>query len=349
MKTVNNIYKCTPDQTKKYVIHCMKCGLVPFIQSSPGIGKSSIVKQIAKEYNLKLIDLRLSTCDPTDLTGLPHFEEGRAVFSPFDIFPVSNDDIPKNKDGWLLFLDEFNSANKAVQAASYKLILDRMVGNYKLHDNCFIVAAGNLGTDKAIVNNLSTAMQSRVIHIEMDVNFNDWYKNIAIPKNYDSRIIGFLNMYNNKLMDFDPEHEDKTFCCPRTWEFVNNIIKDEKNLDPLLNLLVGTISTGVAIEFVQWAKIYDHLIKLEDIIKDPENCNLPDDLNIRWATISMLLDKFDNNNITNILKYVKRFDVSFRILFYRSILIKEPSIKNNPNIINDFAELSQYIFGDDNE
>jgi MoxR-like ATPase len=83
----------------------MKCGLVPFIQSSPGIGKSSIVKQIAKEYNLKLIDLRLSTCDPTDLTGLPHFEEGRAVFSPFDIFPVSNDDIPKNKDGWLLFLN----------------------------------------------------------------------------------------------------------------------------------------------------------------------------------------------------------------------------------------------------
>lgn len=224
-----------------------------------------------------------------------------------------------------------------------------MVGNYKLHNNCFIVAAGNLGTDRAIVNNLSTAMQSRVIHIEMDVNFNDWYKNIAIPHKYDSRIIGFLNMYNNKLMDFDPEHEDKTFCCPRTWEFVNNIIKDEKNLDPLLNLLVGTISTGVAIEFVQWAKIYDHLIKLEDIIKDPENCNLPEDLNIKWATISMLLDKFNNNNITEILKYVKRFDVSFRILFYRSILIKEPSIKNNPNIINDFAELSQYIFGDDNE
>ena len=63
----------------------------------------------------------------------------------------------------------------------------------------------------------------------------------------------------------------------------------------------------------------------------------------------MLLDKFNNNNITEILKYVKRFDVSFKILFYRSILIKEPSIKNNPNIINDFAELSQYIFGDDNE
>lgn len=282
-------------------------------------------------------------------TGLPHFEGRKATFSPFDIFPTEYTPIPENKDGWLLFLDEFNSANKAVQAASYKLILDRMVGNYNLHNNCFIVAAGNLGTDRAIVNNLSTAMQSRIIHIEMDVNFNNWYKNVAVPQNYDSRIIGFLNMYNNKLMDFDPEHEDKTFCCPRTWEFVNNIIKDEKNLDPLLNLLVGTISTGIAIEFVQWAKIYDHLIKLEDIIKNPENCNLPEDLNIKWATISMLLDKFNNNNITEILKYVKRFDVSFRILFYRSILIKEPSIKNNPNIINDFAELSQYIFGDDNE
>ncbi|MFR7882339.1 MAG: hypothetical protein ACLU5J_13335 [Christensenellales bacterium] len=89
--------------------------------------KSSVDKQIAKEYNLKLIDLRLS-CDPTDLTGLPHFEGRKATFSPFDIFPTEYAPIPENKEGWLLFLDEFNSANKAVQAASYKLILDRMVG-----------------------------------------------------------------------------------------------------------------------------------------------------------------------------------------------------------------------------
>jgi len=35
--------------------------------SSPGLGKSDVVKQVAKELNLKVIDFRLSTADPTDL------------------------------------------------------------------------------------------------------------------------------------------------------------------------------------------------------------------------------------------------------------------------------------------
>lgn len=45
----------------------IRAGLVPMLRGSPGMGKSSIVHQIAKEYNLKVIDLRLSQCDPTDL------------------------------------------------------------------------------------------------------------------------------------------------------------------------------------------------------------------------------------------------------------------------------------------
>ena len=70
---------CTPNQTKENIIRCIKAGLVPFIQSSPGLGKSSIVKEIAKEFNLKLIDHRLSTSAPEDMSGLPHFENGQAV------------------------------------------------------------------------------------------------------------------------------------------------------------------------------------------------------------------------------------------------------------------------------
>ena len=52
-------------------------------------------------------------------TGLPHFtKDGKAEFMPFNIFPLENTPLPKDKDGWLLFLDEFNSATKMVQAAA---------------------------------------------------------------------------------------------------------------------------------------------------------------------------------------------------------------------------------------
>ena len=41
--------------------------LVCFIHGSPSIGKSSIIHQIANKHKLKMIDIRLSQCDPTDL------------------------------------------------------------------------------------------------------------------------------------------------------------------------------------------------------------------------------------------------------------------------------------------
>ena len=45
----------------------IKAKVVPMLKGSPGIGKSQIIWQIAAAYNLMVIDLRLSQCDPTDL------------------------------------------------------------------------------------------------------------------------------------------------------------------------------------------------------------------------------------------------------------------------------------------
>ena len=56
-----NIYRCTPRQVRGFVIDCLMAGLVPFVQSSPGMGKSSIMHSIAQELNLCLIDHRLGS------------------------------------------------------------------------------------------------------------------------------------------------------------------------------------------------------------------------------------------------------------------------------------------------
>ena len=43
---------------------CLLSDVVPFIVGSAGIGKSAIVKQLAEENNLDLIDLRLTQLQP---------------------------------------------------------------------------------------------------------------------------------------------------------------------------------------------------------------------------------------------------------------------------------------------
>ena len=123
-----------PD-ARQMIEQCLQARVTPFLKGSPGCGKSSLIHQIAEEYNLMVIDLRLATADPTDLNGFPDIDRQRrkAGYLPMDTFPVEGDELPINPktgkpySGWLIFLDELPLADKAVRKAAYKLILDRMV------------------------------------------------------------------------------------------------------------------------------------------------------------------------------------------------------------------------------
>lgn len=140
-----------------------------FIWGAPGIGKSSIVRQIAERRRMPLIDIRASLLDPTDLRGIPIIQDGTAVWCPPSFLPKKSD-----KPG-ILFLDEINAAPPLVQAALYQLILDRRVGEYELPEGWRIIAAGNRREDKAVTFRLSSALANRFIHLNLEVDPDDWH------------------------------------------------------------------------------------------------------------------------------------------------------------------------------
>lgn len=346
--SIDSIAVVTPREARRCVERCITAGVVPFTTSSPGMGKSSIVRQIAEDYGMILIDHRLSTSAPEDLSGLPRFtKDGRAEFAPFaDLFPLEGDKVPDGYNGWILFLDEFNSASKSVQAAAYKLILDHMTGQKKLHERVAIVCAGNKATDRAIVNALSTAMQSRVVHIEMEVSFDEWLEDVALPQKWDERIIAYLSANRTKLMDFDPEHNEKTFCCPRTWEFVNKLLKGTSGPIPPEDtvLYAGTITSGVATSFVQFTNVYREMITVREIVKDPENARLPNKQDLAWAVVTSLTTQTDMSNYREVFKYVNRMEMTFQILFYRAIGKSLPQLNTTPEWRDAAIKLGRYVY-----
>ena len=333
-----------PSTARSMIVRCLLAGLVPDIRSSPGMGKSDIVRSIAEEYRLKLIDIRLGQCDITDLNGLPRFtSDGRAEFAPFTLFPLEGDDLPVDDEGeplegWLIFFDEMSSANKQLQAAAYKLILDRMVGQRKLHRKVLMACAGNLETDRAVVHSMSTALQARLIHIEMRVDHREWM-NWAIRNNVDNRIIGFLEFKPEYLHKFDPDHQDKTFACPRTWWFANKLITGRKVGNEDVPLLAGTISAGVAQEFVQFCKIYADLPKIADILKDPVNAKIPEEPSTKYAMVSMIADHFTNSTADDLATYIQRYPVEFRVIMLRMVRQRQPNLMRHKAVSGMFQEL----------
>lgn len=314
--------KIKPHNAPELIMDVLRAKLVPMLTSSPGVGKSSIAKDIALKHKLKVIDVRLSQCDPTELLGFPTINEKRtkASYVPMTTFPIEGDKIPDGYNGWLLLLDEFNSAPLSVQAAAYKVVLDQEVGEFKLHAKVVIIAAGNLATDKAITNRLSTAMQSRLIHLELETSVKAWL-HWAANNNIDYRVTSYIAYQPENIHKFDPDHNDVTFACPRTWEFVSKIIHNWKEVTvDKLPILTGTIGEGNAREFFAFCEIFGKLPTIEAIKKDPKNALVPTEPSRVYAVTGLLSHNMNESNADVLMEYLLRLGKEFQTITLQNVL-----------------------------
>jgi len=221
----------SPSQTKTFVENNLMIQEIPYISGPPGIGKSDLVFQIGEEFNLEVLDIRLSQMLPEDLTGLPSLDEKtkKAHYNPFDTFPMDGDPLPKGKDGWLIFLDELSSATEEVMAAIYSLLLGHRIGGKKVHEKALIVAAGNRSTDSAIARPLPDTLITRMLPVEMKVSSKDWIKWANDPKTHShDAVVSFIQKYPDMLIGtIDPSKRDELepYQTPRGWGKVFKIMK----------------------------------------------------------------------------------------------------------------------------
>jgi len=332
-------------EMKQAVETVLKAGLVPMLTGSPGTGKSDITRGIADKFELLVIDMRLSQTDPTDLMGFPIHNGERMEYAPPKDIPLQGfDKPPAGYKGWLLFLDEFVSAPMAVQAAAYKLVQDRMVGQHNIHKKCVIVCAGNKADDGGIVNRLSTPMQSRLIHLELDVDIASWVS-WATENNLDHRVISYLESHPDHLHKFDPNHNDKTFACPRTWEFTAKLLKgnDEPNL-VMKDILIGTLSAGVAHEFYAYLHYCSELPKIGDIIKRPDDIEIPDEPALLYAISHMTAAYMDENNADRLMRFVDRLPLDFGVTCMRSVLKRRNNLLQIEAVRNWAHKVADEVF-----
>jgi len=311
-----------------------------FVWGSPGIGKSSIVKQIAKEKNLEFIDLRLSLLDPTDLKGIPFFDRdnNEAIWASPNFLPKD-----KNSKG-ILFLDEINTAPPSVQASAYQLVLDRKIGDYQLPDNWSIVSAGNNESDRGVVYRMPPPLSNRFIHLNMEVDFNDW-KSWAYQNGIDNSIIAFLQYDKDRLFMFEPSQNEKSFPTPRSWEYVNKILLSNLNQKLLLETISGAIGEESAVAFLAFRKVMDKLPNIDDILngKEVQVEKNPQVLFALLARIVSTLSK-DNNKekIDNILKFSLTLPKEFSIMLIQDMQQNQINIEDSgiwERWIDEFAYL----------
>lgn len=281
-----------------------------FLWGAPGIGKSSIVKQIAKSKGIGFIDLRLALMDPTDLKGIPFYDKDShtALWAP----PAF---LPREGEG-ILFLDELNSAAPSVQASAYQLILDRRVGEYELPEGWAIVAAGNREGDRGVTYRMPSPLANRFVHFEMDVDVEDWrlwaYKNAI-----DDRVVSYISYKNEHLFTFDAKSDTKSFATPRSWEYVNSVLKSSVSENLLLETIGGAVGRDVAVSFLAFCKVMNRLPDIKSILESGSG-EYSDEVDVLYALstglVSAYLKESDDEKLENILRYTLGLKSEFAVM-----------------------------------
>ncbi len=289
-----------------------------FIWGAPGIGKSSIVKQIAVTQELDFLDLRLSLLDPTDLKGIPFFnaETKEGVWAKPSFLPSE----PSSKG--ILFLDEINTAPPAVQASAYQLILDRKVGEYELPKGWSIVAAGNRENDRGVVYKMPPPLANRFVHFEMEVDFNDW-KDWAYSVKIESAIIAYLAYDKSMLFTFDPASNEKSFATPRSWEYVDSIIKSGIDAELILDSISGAVGREAAIGYLSFKKVMSDLPDLNKILDGTLTEIEEEEPKVLMALViglvNALLDNSGEVVVNNVLKFSLELPGEFSIMLVKDM------------------------------
>ena len=256
----------TSVQARKAIMKCFNVQRPIFLWGPPGIGKSDVVAEIARDMGALMIDLRLGQMDPTDIRGIPFYnkEIGKMDWAP----PI---DLPDEETASqypyvVLFMDEMNSAPPAVQSAAYQLVLNRRVGKYKLPKNVVMIAAGNRESDKGVTYRMPTPLSNRFVHSEMKVDFPSWQE-WAVKNQIHKDVVGFLTFAKQDLYDFDAKSSSRAFATPRSWTFVSELLADEDlDVATTTDLIAGTVGEGLAVKFMAHRKISSKLPKPEDIL-----------------------------------------------------------------------------------
>tara|TARA_B100000674_G_scaffold488819_1_gene501681 strand:+ start:446 stop:1453 length:1008 start_codon:yes stop_codon:yes gene_type:complete len=259
------------------------------IWGAPGIGKSSIISQVAKSNSLDLIDLRISQLAPTDLRGIPVPRENIAQWYPPEFLPTEGSGI--------LFLDEINMAPPAVQGIAQQLILDRKVGSYRVPKDWFVWAAGNRKQDYAAVFDMPAPLANRFIHLEAVTNLKE-FKSFALENNIDDRIISFLNFRPNLLHKIDKN--SPSWPSPRSWMMANELIKAGIQED-------SAIGNAAAAEFRSFCKIYKTLPDIKPILKGQASPDFPKDISAKYALVCALSVRAETlEEVENSFTYISK-------------------------------------------
>lgn len=318
-------------------------------EGEPGIGKSSMLDMLAKTFpEHQVVYFDVPAMDVPDFgMFMPDREDGALKFYPNELFGLTGKD--KNKPKIYMF-DEIGKVQGVMHTMLNRIMLNRMVGPYKLHPESRVFCTSNLSTD-GVGDKLQSHTVNRITRAKVrKPMFNEWYdwaissgkvhaaliawakENAWIEESYtdgkDMRDPAVTDKEREvRQMIFNPATPGMPFVSWRSLTacstFVEN--RDKHSHDDMLAVLAGTVGLAAALSMMSFFKIMDKMVTFDRIVADPTGVPVVDTGTVPLMQVLNAINRVKTDHeLTQFLIYLDRMDRAELSMVFFSKLMKSP-------------------------
>ena len=232
----------TKDETGEYAIPVERQRPVLLI-GPPGIGKTAIMEQVARECNINLVSYTITHHTRQSAIGLPFIskknydgnEMSVTEYTMSEIIASIYDQIEKSgiKEG-ILFLDEINCVSETLAPTMLQFLQYKTFGNHRVPDGFVIVTAGNPPEYNKSVRDFDIVTYDRVKRIYIEEDFAAW-KEYAYKAQIHGAILSYLEIKKKNFYSIVSDLDGKRFVTARGWEDLSQVMKVYEQLHLPIN------------------------------------------------------------------------------------------------------------------
>lgn len=275
-----------------------------------GVGKSHLSRAVAEDLSLPFIDVRGSTMDESQVSGIPDFETSKV--SGVATFCLPSWYVRACREPVVLMLDELNRSMPQVMQSFFQIVLDRELGNnaegeaLKLHPDTRVFAAVNWGSEYD-VNDMDPALLRRFWVCDLDPSVGDWVE-WAGPAGIDPITIDFVKQHPEHLRpDVSSVDPGTVLPTPASWHRLDESLQHMsmaptsvagQRPEGFYAVCSGFLGTEAAIAFTEFVARYERVISAEDVLEgridDAKTKELP--ASEALAVIDKMVEHSKTNN-----------------------------------------------------
>lgn len=227
-----------------------------FLLGAPGIGKTQIMEQIARECRLGLVSYTITHHTRQSAIGLPFISKNVYGGKEYSVTEYTMSEIIASvynkieetglREG-ILFIDEINCVSETLAPAMLQFLQCKTFGNHAVPEGWIIVAAGNPAEYNKSVREFDVVTMDRVKKIDVEPDFYVW-KEYAYQQGIHNAIISYLTSRVGNFYQMETTVDGVFFATPRGWEDLSRLLQVYEKLGK-------TVDREVVMQYIQYPKI----------------------------------------------------------------------------------------------